>query len=138
MFNLSEKILIQFRILILIPVCAALIISLKEPEGLRVGDAVVPRMALITVEGSVDDDDLLIEITEFNDVDLSKVSINESDLAELTACPGISSSSAAIIIFERGHKPFYDWRDLRDRVKGIGLTKIEKLKELGVKINPGE
>lgn len=138
MFDLSEKILIQFRILILIPIMAALIISLKEPEGLRVSDSVMPGAAQITIDESGTESDLTVEITEFKSTDLSQVSINESSLAELLACPGINTSTAEAIILERKHKPFYDWRDLRDRVKGFGPAKIENLKKLGIKINPGE
>ncbi len=63
------------------------------------------------------------------------VIINESGHEDLAACPGIGSKTATLIINERRIRPFFDWRDLDDRVKNIGPGKIRTLKEAGVKLN---
>lgn len=57
------------------------------------------------------------------------VNINSANLEQLKNLPGIGETIGKNIIIARQKKPFTSWQDLRDRVSGIGDSKIEKIKD---------
>lgn len=58
-----------------------------------------------------------------------KLKINSADIQELERLPGIGHAMAQRIIYERQKKHFSNADDLL-RVKGIGKTKLRKIKDL--------
>ncbi|RMF20532.1 MAG: DUF655 domain-containing protein, partial [Cyanobacteria bacterium J083] len=61
--------------------------------------------------------------------DQQTVNINSANLEQLKNLPGIGETIGKNIIIARQKKPFTSWQDLRDRVSGIGDSKIEKIKD---------
>ncbi|MDD3001241.1 MAG: helix-hairpin-helix domain-containing protein [Candidatus Riflebacteria bacterium] len=63
------------------------------------------------------------------------VYINEAGFDELVKLPGVGSVTASLIMQEREIRKFNDWDDFTNRVRGMGATKVENLKSLGVRLN---
>ena len=57
----------------------------------------------------------------------------DSPPTDLQRCPGISKRAAKYIVKERKFRFFIDWRDLKDRIKGIDDRHVEKLKDADTK-----
>jgi competence ComEA-like helix-hairpin-helix protein len=102
-------------------------------------DQIYPHQAVPAGEAIIAVDDLSkpseIEIIQTGKASPERVIINNSNLEELVCCPGIGTKTAQLILLERSYGKFADWRDLKDRVRGIGANTVEKLKESGVRLS---
>lgn len=61
--------------------------------------------------------------------------INTANEAELDSVRGLGPSSTARILQARAQKPFADWADLMQRVKGIKASTAAKLSAAGLTVN---
>ena len=132
---LENKDLRQFRILLLLPLLAGFYFQLTASPALNLQDAWPDGATQVTVAKGATGD---LEFRELNDNTQKRaghVIINEATHDELMGCPGIGSKTADLIIKERRHGLFFDWRDLQDRVKSMGTAKIQGLREAGVKLS---
>lgn len=111
--------------------------SFKQPDGKGVKEAVFRGYAEITAEIKGEDAPTF-SVEQYGELAVEKVVINTATFEQLLVCPGIGHATAQLIIKERKHKPFYDWRDFQDRVRGIGKHRVEELKNAGVRINIGD
>lgn len=132
---LASKDLRQFRILLLIPLLAGFYFQLTAAPTLNLREAWPDGSTQITIGKG---DSKTLELGELHDngkKSADRVIINEASHAELMGCPGIGSKTATLIIMERRHGLFFDWRDLQDRVKSMGTAKINELRDAGVKLS---
>lgn len=132
--ELSPTQLNQARLLVLLPIVLGLLWSSLSEPSLRADQAVPAGKAEISIS-SLDNPELE-KVVENHAFKPDHVFINTASFAQLTICPGIGSSTAQKILLERSYGNFVDWRDLKDRVKGVSQGKIEKLQEAGVRLNP--
>lgn len=134
---MSENVDIKFselRILIVIPLIAGILLLWVNANRISISKAKPPGIADISIKrndngqytGNVKIDHRLTSPAH--------TIINSSSLAELQRCPGISKKTAKRILNERKFKKFFDWRDLKDRVKGIGDRQVEALTDAGVRL----
>jgi DNA uptake protein ComE-like DNA-binding protein len=135
LFQPEERDLNRFRILVILPLIAGLYILAFPDKRIDIKDAVPDGQAQIVAERDTHGNLLFVEIEEKKAKQPGFIYINEATHTELMLCPGIGSKTAALILLERQHAPFSDWRDFSDRVKGIGATKLEALQEAGVKLS---
>jgi competence protein ComEA len=62
--------------------------------------------------------------------------VNEADVTQLDALPGVGQKKAAHIVDERqAHGDYLDWADLLDRTKGLGERSAIKLSQAGLTVN---
>lgn len=103
------------------------VISIKQ--------AVPDGAARIHLSGNVDNAIVVTGVEDLGRLRPEMIIINQSTPEQLATVPGISRKIAESIAMERKHGLFYDWRDLQDRIKGLGETKVKSLQELGVRLN---
>jgi len=65
----------------------------------------------------------------------AQVDVNKADAAALDSVKGIGPAKTKAILDERAKGEFKDWRDLEQRVKGIGEKNAVKLSEAGLLVN---
>jgi competence protein ComEA len=65
----------------------------------------------------------------------AQVDVNKADAAALDSVKGIGPAKTKAIMDERAKGEFKDWRDLEQRVKGIGEKNAVKLSEAGLVVN---
>ncbi|GAB4281161.1 MAG: hypothetical protein Kow0029_26150 [Candidatus Rifleibacteriota bacterium] len=139
---MTTKELNQFRLLIALPVLIGLGWLLVKDKAISIEQAVPAGKASIRLltsseaPGKIGLND--IEVVERSPVAPDHVFINTATREELIACPGIGKKLANQILLERSYGKFVDWRDLKDRVKGVTSNLVEKLQDAGVKLNRGE
>jgi competence protein ComEA len=63
------------------------------------------------------------------------VDANKGSVAELQTVKGIGPAIAAKIVDERKNGPYKDWKDMVDRVKGVGEGNAAKLSTGGLTVN---
>lgn len=134
MLELSSSELKQAKILTMIPLLLGLIWSWFPEPALSPSVAVPAGQAEITISSL--EKPQVQQVVELHRLQPDHVFINQADFNQLLVCPGIGTSTANKILLERSFGNFSDWRDLKDRVKGISDAKIEKLQEAGVRLNP--
>lgn len=61
--------------------------------------------------------------------------VNTASQAELEQVRGIGTSLSKRLIDERSKRPFADWADLAERVRGVGPASAEKLSRDGLTVN---
>lgn len=66
---------------------------------------------------------------------LADVDVNQASLADLEAVKGIGPAIAERIIEERWKSSFRNWRDLIDRVRGIGPDSAARYSDEGLTVN---
>ncbi len=133
MLELTEQEMRQGRVLAALPLVFGLIWSILAPGLVQLSNAVPAGKASISIPGlDRPDQPVVVENHNFKP---DHVFINNATFEQLLVCPGIGTATARNILLERSYGQFADWRDLNDRVKGISETKIEKLREAGVRLN---
>jgi len=121
--------------LVCLPLLLGLWPALSPPAALHITEAWPHGPTNVEVSGDSSFDFNIESIKEYRSKSADQVIINESSHELLMVCPGIGSRTAALIIKERAFERFYDWRDLKERVKGMTSNKIERLQEAGVRLN---
>jgi DNA uptake protein ComE-like DNA-binding protein len=134
MFELNDSELRQAKILTIIPLLLGLIWSWLPEPAIMPSVAVPAGKAEISISSIANPE--VKNVVELHPMQPDHVFINKADFNQLLVCPGIGTSTANKILLERSFGNFTDWRDLKDRVKGISDTKIEKLQEAGVRLDP--
>jgi hypothetical protein len=126
----------HFRLLVCIPLLMGIHAAITPPGKLHISEAWPDGAANIAISFE-DSGKHNLNSAKQSDKKISatRVVINEATHEQLMSCPGIGSRTAALIVKERAFTRFYDWRDLHDRVKGMSNTRIDNLKEAGVRIN---
>lgn len=61
--------------------------------------------------------------------------VNTAPQAELEKVRGIGTSLSARLIEERSKRPFADWADLAERVRGVGPASAKRLSGEGLTVN---
>lgn len=61
--------------------------------------------------------------------------LNTATLAQLEALGGVGTALAARVVEERSKRPFADWSDAQQRVKGLGPRLAAQLSDQGLTIN---
>ena len=61
--------------------------------------------------------------------------INAASLAQLEALGGVGTALAARIVEERKRRPFTDWADAQQRLKGLGPKLATQLSDQGLTVN---
>lgn len=135
MFEQSRHIALQFRALIIASLMIAWLMSASSTGVISIKQAVPDGAARIHLSGNVDSAPVVTSIEDLGKLRPEMVIINEATPEQLATIPGISRKIADRIAIERKHGLFYDWRDLQDRIKGLGEAKIKTLQELGVRLN---
>jgi DNA uptake protein ComE-like DNA-binding protein len=125
----------QIKILIAIPLLLGPIHLLLAPEMTSLADVVPHGQVIIKTQKDKHGNLWGTPATELHETDFAHISLNSSSYNDLIKCPGIGKKTASLIIRERKAKKFKDWIDLSYRIKKLSKTKIQKLKDLGVKIN---
>ena len=126
----------HFRILICIPLLLGIWSAVTPPHALHISEAWPDGPATLAINYENASSYRLKNVDEHNNkISANRVVINLATHEQLMSCPGIGSRTAALIIKERSFARFYDWRDLHDRVNGMSNTRIENLKEAGVRLN---
>jgi len=126
----------HFRLLICIPLLLGIQSAIKPPRALHISEAWPDGPANIAISLEESGERRLNSANQSDKkISASRVVINEATHEQLMSCPGIGSKTAALIVKERSFARFYDWRDLHDRVRGMSDTKIETLREAGVRLN---
>ncbi len=120
------------------------------PLVIGIGALLLPREAMLLrdawpdgpahIDTTIDEKGRIVfaDLIEFHSKKPDHVIINEATHADLVICPGISSKTATLILTERKFGNFFDWRDLQDRVRGMGPARIRSLQEAGVKLSREE
>lgn len=135
MFAAEQPIVMQFRVLIVVTIAFAWFMSSSESQVISLKEAVPYGTAIIHVSENNDKTMIPTSVIEKSPTEASMVVINEASFEQLIVLPGIGKKTASLMLSERNHRPFSDWRDLQDRVKGLGETKISNLRELGVRLD---
>ncbi len=138
MFHLNNLNARHFRFLLCLPVILGIWGMLFPQDAVHITQAWPDGAATITISPSQDETCQVSQVHEHHKISPNHVVINDASHEQLMACPGIGSKTATLILKERIYGNFYDWRDLRTRVKGFSLDKIENLKEAGVKLHAEE
>jgi len=63
------------------------------------------------------------------------VEVNNASQADLEKVSGIGTSLSQRLIDERAKKPFADWTDLAERVRGVGPNSAKRLSQGGLTVN---
>jgi DNA polymerase III alpha subunit (gram-positive type) len=126
----------QLKVLIMIPIIVTPIMVYLEPATISALEAVPKGVAAIGVEK--DENGLLWanKIEEYQSTSVEFVIFNSSPVEDLVKCPGIGQKLAETIVKEREYRKFISWYDLQTRIKNLSESKIQNLKDLGVKLNP--
>ncbi len=66
---------------------------------------------------------------------LAAVDVNTAPQEDLVAIKGVGPSTSARIVEAREARPFADWQDFIQRVRGIGPLTARKLSEQGLTVN---
>lgn len=136
MFVIKQKELQQLRILILFPIAIGCMYIFFAPKKIHLKDVVLSGITHVDATIFSDSNEITVDsVTQKGPASPEHVTINESSLEDLIACPGISYKTAELIIKERSYQKFYDWRDLKDRVKPLNQGRIDALIEAGVKLS---
>jgi len=114
---------------------SACFIRTSESQTITLKNAVPDGIARIHLSEASDQNLIMTNVVETGKTEAPMVVINEANHEQLMALPGIGSKTASLIISERNQRLFSDWRDLQDRVKGLGDTKTANFRELGVRLN---
>jgi len=130
--NLNAK---HFRLAICLPLLIGVWSAIFPPQTQHISQAWPNGPATLVISLDETDKYQLSHVSEHHKLAANRVIINEASHEELMICPGIGSKTAALIVMERAYGKFYDWRDLGTRVKGLGKSKIQRLREAGVKLN---
>jgi len=131
----NRRIAFQFRALTIATLLIAWFMGASASEVISIRQAVPDGAARIHITGETGKNIIIKAVEDLGELRPNMVIINESSAEQLVTLPGISRKTADRIILEREHRIFYDWRDLQDRIKGLGASKIESLQELGVRLN---
>lgn len=126
----------QFQVLTLFVLAWTLVAAWGETQGTFILDAVPPGKMTILVREDSQGRLWGEPIEERGPISPTKVRINVATQEFLVACPGIGEALAARIIAERARGRFLSWKDLADRVKGLGEAKIAALRQAGVTLDP--
>ncbi|HAE37553.1 MAG TPA: hypothetical protein DCG57_02805 [Candidatus Riflebacteria bacterium] len=133
--NLNAR---HFRLLLCLPLILGAWPAIFPPAARHLSHVWPDGPATLVVRQTDDFGLQLEQVNEHHNLAADRVIINEATHEQLVICPGIGSKTAALIIKERSFGKFYDWRDLKTRVKGISSSKIEILQDAGVKLNSNE
>lgn len=125
----------SLQILTLFALAWTLLAGYGESRGLFVLDAVPPGEMTILASGDAQGRLWGDPIEERGPISPKKVHLNVATKEFLCACPGVGPALADRILAERSLGRFLGWKDLKDRVKGIGDAKIARLREAGVTID---
>lgn len=134
---MSENIDIKFselQILIAIPLFAGLLSLWLSSDSTHISKAKPPGIAGIVIKRKANGQYTGRVSIDHRVLSPAHTIINSSPLSDLLRCPGISKRAGKYIVHERKFKKFIDWRDLKDRVKGIGDRQIEELIDAGVRL----
>lgn len=139
MFFLKREEQIQIRILVGIVLIIGILYLFFAPNHVPLKKAVITssndlEVDIITSENKTRID----EVKQVGKATPNKIFINKSPYEDLLCAPGIGRKIAAQIIEERNQCPFYDWRNLQDRIRGLSSLQIDVLKDSGVRLNPPE
>lgn len=66
---------------------------------------------------------------------LAAQEVNQASAAELDAIRGIGPGLSTPILQERTQAPFRDWKDLMDRIRGIGPRNAARFSAQGLRVN---
>lgn len=66
---------------------------------------------------------------------LAQVDVNKADQAALDGIRGVGPKLSSAILDERKKGDFKDWRDLENRVKGVGGKSAVRLSNAGLTVN---
>lgn len=136
MLFLNREEQIHFRILIVIVLTTGVFSLLFTPKKQFIKNAVVEGQNDIEVNLTADNQIKVTKVKQTGKLSPDRIYINESPLEALIYCPGIGRQKAEKIIKERKRKPFTDWRDFRDRIKGISKLQVQVMIDAGVKLTP--
>lgn len=134
MFLLNKVERKYFRLLIAIVIICGIINLLSTPVKISLKDVILTGNQTVIIENNGINKEVK-NIIQDTKAKPESVIINESPIEDIICCPGIGKNKAEQIIKERQLKPFFDWRDFQDRIKGISNTQIEILKNAGVRLN---
>jgi competence protein ComEA len=67
--------------------------------------------------------------------DARALELNNANLAQLEALGGVGTVLAARMVDERAKRPFTDWADARQRLKGLGAKVAKQLSDQGLTVN---
>ena len=73
-------------------------------------------------------------IALFASVTSAQVDLNQASEIELDGLKGLGPGTTRQIMEERQKKPFRDWPDVMQRIKGIGPKKAAHLSEQGMQV----
>jgi len=138
MLRISDLNARHFRLLVCLPLAFGVWAAIFPPRALHISEAWPDGPVTLVVRETADADLVLKQVNEHHGLAANRIIINEATHEQLMTCPGIGSKTATLIIRERSFGKFYDWRDLKTRVKGLSTMKIELLQDAGVKLNPDE
>lgn len=65
----------------------------------------------------------------------SQVELNQASEIDLDGLKGFGPAITRQVLTERQKAPFKDWRDLRQRIKGLGHQKATQLSAQGAQVN---
>ena len=133
MFELTPSELNQSRLLTAAVLICGLIWNFVKAPEIQPQQAVPAGKAEITI-GDLDAREIS-NLQEHHRLSPDHIFLNEATIDQLVLCPGIGSATAQKILLERAYGNFADWRDVKDRVKGMTQSKIEKLQEAGVRLD---
>lgn len=134
MFENIESKLSKLRLLLLLPLLIGLVTIIVNSYYVPVDKVVLPGIATIVAKQGSDGNYYATKVIDNRPVSLDRVRINSSGYDDLIRCPGLNKKVVNLIINERNHKKFLDWRDLKDRIRGINDSKVEMLIDAGVKL----
>lgn len=134
MFENIESKLSKLRLLLLLPLLIGLVTIIVNSYYVPVDKVVLPGIATIVAKQGSDGNYYATKVIDNRPVSLDRVRINSSGYDALIRCPGLNKKVVNLIINERNHKKFLDWRDLKDRIRGINDSKVEMLIDAGVKL----
>lgn len=134
LFSLTKPEIGSLRILVLIPIVLGFFYSFFNESYVSISDLAAEEMKKIDF-ASNSGANIILKSLSLTKTGGEGVFINEASFDELVKLPGIASASANQIIQERAIRKFDDWDDIIERVKGVGTSKVENLKSLGVRVN---
>jgi competence protein ComEA len=76
---------------------------------------------------------LMVALQSFSS--LAALEINQASETQLDSLKGIGPALSGRILQARSQAPFKDWKDLTQRVKGIGPTTAQQLSQQGLTVN---
>lgn len=135
--ELTDKNINQSRLLIAAVLLCGLVwqFALKDTKLIYPDQAVPEGELTVEIGTSKTNETVLKKVTQNGVPEPNHININTAEYDQLILCPGIGPVTAEKIVLERSYGKFLDWRNLKDRVKGISDKKINLLKDNGVKLN---